>query len=904
MRALVPAAVLPLMFALTGCGDTSTPNDPPSPPPRTPAALALAAGDAQQAPAGSAVAIAPSVMVRDGQGQPLAGVTVQFAVSAGGGQVAGGSPITDASGVASVTSWVLGPNGDQRLSAQVGSLPAVVFAASITPGTGIHTGTVGSGGGTVAIAEPGHPYHGLTLTIPAGTAAASTDWRFRIDPSAPAVTLPAGASVAGPVLEISTSHGRGNRLMQLEVPIPETAEGRLFLALHDPARNVIELLPTVARTATSVVVATAHLRASLIQGPAPLLAQRFAAASLASDEVARLIPIAIDNMTDLLTNLETFTALMNRWPVRDHGSAAFPGGHSTGIAALEAVATIRNFPSLSETVKSLSIPGFYAEAAPLAVAQLAQQRISASLTQSLAELGPMYDQHDKPTRDALVLESIVANVRLTGRASLVAGISNAGSGVPVAASVVSGTIGSLSLVSPATTEPTQVTLGVGGMGNIMLSLVANGEAQPVANLVPLSSFVYATEEADNLLVSLRRMIDATTEAARDAVNRQLASEAGLPDLNVEIQHLPEDTWTSAQAATGINLVARSQAAKLRVLANAISVHRPDGSEVARTVGDALSIAEDLDLSSEPAATQVRRTITAFASGAGSAIRQVAVAQARVTLAPFKVEPDEVTLEGDNLLVELEASVPLPPADGYLIEWVWGDGETTEYAGTTTASHQYDSTGSYDVVATLMASADRRKLAVDTVKVRGPQHVWIGTVTARAVYTTPGHLKTLVTEATNLRFERAVTDESGQTRYDLTEGTLRVWNEVPCASYVSPVVQISLAGQTRPQWITISETNPAGGTQPGPGQSPLWYAAHGSATGMQILNKVCASDLFPNPEAYVFATGAIWLNTSSLTGSDFWRMSTNRNVLEGSYTRLQDDVTTTWTWRFERASADQ
>ncbi len=910
-RALLVA--LPMSLVLAGCGGSDTPVDPgrpgppPPPPPPTPAAVVLTAGDQQQAAAGSAVPVPPSVTVRDAQGQPVAGVTVQFSVTTGGGQVTGNAPVTNATGTASVTSWVLGPNGNQRLSAQAGSLPAIVFQASITPGTSEHSGTVGSGGGMIAIDEPGHPYHGLTLTVPSGTVTGAADWRFRLAPQPVNIALPAGIRVAGPALEVSTTQLRGNRLMLLEIPVEETDDELMFPVLHDPGRNVIELLPIVDRTPTSVVVATAHLHSSLILGPTPLAAPRaapgFGRASVTADEsVARVARMAMRNMKELATTLEEFYTLMNRWPVRDHGSAAFPDGHGAGIAVLEAVATAENYPGFQGVVRSLPIEGFYAEAAPLAVAQMAQREFTSKVVSAITEVAEKLNQHDKPKRDALVLQNIVAATRLTGRPSIVAGISKVAAGVPVAASVVSGTIGSISLTTPASAQPTQVSVGAGGLGTIALPVVGDGAAHPIEDVVPLSSFTIATEEARGLLASLRRMSQAATDEQRETINRELAAEAGLPDLNVEIQHLPGESWTTSEAANRISFVARSQAAQVRVLASSISVHRPDGSELARTVGNALSVAEDLDLKSAPVGTSIGRTISAFANEAGGAIRQVAVAQMRLISAPFAVEPEEVLLEGEQRTVELTASVPNPPTGGYRIEWNWGDENTTETVGVATASHQYESGGSYDVVATLMTSTDRLKLAVDTIRVRDKPSAWVGTFTSARTSNAVGFTGTLRSEATNVRFERVDSDGSGATRYHVVSGDLTAWNEVPCASYVSPISRVSMSGGSDLQWLVIRETDPSApaGTPPSSG---LWYTANAYTGGLEIFNKVCPSEFNSNPEAYRFATGVVWLNT--LDGlSNTPTYSANRNVLQGSVVRHgTDNTTTVWTWRFERVSAD-
>ncbi len=90
----------------------------------------------QSAPAGTAVAQPPSVRVADQVGQPMAGVPVTFAVTAGGGTLTGATAITNAAGVATVGSWTLGSTpGQNRVTATAGSLAPVVFGATGTTTT-------------------------------------------------------------------------------------------------------------------------------------------------------------------------------------------------------------------------------------------------------------------------------------------------------------------------------------------------------------------------------------------------------------------------------------------------------------------------------------------------------------------------------------------------------------------------------------------------------------------------------------------------------------------------------------------------------------------------------------------------------------------------------------------------
>lgn len=97
------------------------------------AVIAKTAGDAQNATAGSAVAVAPSVTVRDANGNPVSGVSVIFSVGTGGGTVTGGTQTTNASGAATVGTWTLGPSaGANTLIASAGSLTPVTFTATGT----------------------------------------------------------------------------------------------------------------------------------------------------------------------------------------------------------------------------------------------------------------------------------------------------------------------------------------------------------------------------------------------------------------------------------------------------------------------------------------------------------------------------------------------------------------------------------------------------------------------------------------------------------------------------------------------------------------------------------------------------------------------------------------------------
>jgi len=104
-----------------------------------PAGIAIVAGDGQSAIAGSSVAVAPRVVVTDSAGRLVSGAPVSFGVTAGGGSVAGATPVTGANGEAAVSGWTLGAvAGPNALRAIVVAPPtdtfSVTFAATGIPG--------------------------------------------------------------------------------------------------------------------------------------------------------------------------------------------------------------------------------------------------------------------------------------------------------------------------------------------------------------------------------------------------------------------------------------------------------------------------------------------------------------------------------------------------------------------------------------------------------------------------------------------------------------------------------------------------------------------------------------------------------------------------------------------------
>jgi hypothetical protein len=99
-----------------------------------PAVLSVSAGGSQTSAASAPVGVLPAVRVTDANENAVAGASVTFAVTSGGGSVTGSVQGTNANGVATVGSWTLGPAaGANTLSATVaGVTTPATFTATAT----------------------------------------------------------------------------------------------------------------------------------------------------------------------------------------------------------------------------------------------------------------------------------------------------------------------------------------------------------------------------------------------------------------------------------------------------------------------------------------------------------------------------------------------------------------------------------------------------------------------------------------------------------------------------------------------------------------------------------------------------------------------------------------------------
>lgn len=147
--------------------------------PAEPASIEILSGDGQSAVVGTSVTSAPTVRVLDDESNPVAGVTVTFTVTAGGGSVGGTVGTSNAAGQASASGWILGPvAGANQLQASVDGVSPVAFTATGTAGPATMVTSVSGDGQSAAVATNvaiaprvrvddihGNPVAGATVTF-------------------------------------------------------------------------------------------------------------------------------------------------------------------------------------------------------------------------------------------------------------------------------------------------------------------------------------------------------------------------------------------------------------------------------------------------------------------------------------------------------------------------------------------------------------------------------------------------------------------------------------------------------------------------------------------------------------------------------------------------------------------
>jgi hypothetical protein len=557
----------------------------------------------------------------------------------------------------------------------------------------------------VTITTSGHPYRGLTLTVPSGTFPSTATWTMqeRTDLTLPA--LPSGYRVGGPLLEITTDAPRGGALMTLDVPIQRPAGEGLVLAFYDPARRIMEVLPTVAQTAASTRVVTTHLRADLLTGRQ--LAGLMALHGSPGSSTGVLVPIAFSLPQPPAQ--AAFNPATDQWPVVDYSAADEPNGFS-GILSLFQMVAKSSGTNLSTVVKPLATAGFYADAGAIGTLIEGNALIQSAQPQLVAMHAQIGAQS---TADEFTAQNVTAQIAMTGQPTMLAHY-NASTG-PVAGDLVytnpvSSSGNAMNLVR-SFDSPSNLTRASATFESHQFDAMYKPAPTSTDRVLYTPGFIQRTEGASLMLHQLKTL-NALSGDARAQKNEEIATRAGLQKPALELESAPGGGWyppaqAGAEAVRGDNLSVR-----LTGGTEEFSVHDFDsGVALEQSTGPS----RDLDPYAGP--TNGNRTRLVMVKVRRRRVpNQQSVTRMDIERARFRASPDSVRITPDSLTARFDVDVPLPPDAGFQVEWDWGDGTVTREQNTTTGTHQYAGPGDYTVRIRLRSAAGFTVYAVDSARV--------------------------------------------------------------------------------------------------------------------------------------------------------------------------------------------
>jgi trimeric autotransporter adhesin len=215
-------------------------------------------GDGQSAAVSTVVAVNPGVIVRDAHSNAVAGVTVNFSVTAGGGSIASASAVTASNGTASCGAWTLGASaGGNSVTAAVTGLSSVVFTATGT--TGAADSVAPSNITDLAATALSTTSIGLTWTAPGDDGTTGTATTYEAFYSTSAITSGNYAS-ANPAIGEPTPQVAGTAQSMTITGLSGNTTYYVVVVVRDDAGNLsAAVISNVATATTSDTIAPSNI---------------------------------------------------------------------------------------------------------------------------------------------------------------------------------------------------------------------------------------------------------------------------------------------------------------------------------------------------------------------------------------------------------------------------------------------------------------------------------------------------------------------------------------------------------------------------------------------------------------------------------------------------------------------
>lgn len=169
----------------------------------------------------------------------------------------------------------------------------------------VASNSVEASGGTIEVLDSNTPLDGLVIDVPEGAYSQATTFSISYQPIV-AHTLPDHVEPIAPLIEVANGGGVAGDFIAVTLPV-DIPDGYVGLGYYyDEATGELEVLPTLAHSATSLTVMTRHF----------------------SKISAAKIPIAVLNTLDIDTG---FTPGIDDWQFQNRGSYTSPQGNCSGM---------------------------------------------------------------------------------------------------------------------------------------------------------------------------------------------------------------------------------------------------------------------------------------------------------------------------------------------------------------------------------------------------------------------------------------------------------------------------------------------------------------------------------------------------------------------------------------------
>lgn len=300
--------------------------------------LEKSAGDEQAAPVMTSVATVPMVRALDANGAPVVGADVVFTVLGGGGSASGVAQRTDSLGVARLEGWTLGGSaGTNTLEARVEGTEIAVLFTALAQATATSGGTLsaGPGGGVLTPTLAGSGVEGLSITVPAGAYASTTNFTVSTLSAPSLPTIPASEVVAR--IAIGNGGVVSDSMVSIRVPVRRDSSEFLAVYWYDAATGALDPVTVIAEDSVSVTFGVSSFQwqpdstTSAASFSRALSLRSSTSATTPSDEYI-VSQAAMDRIYSQPTFETRFTPKENEWEFENNGASINAEGNCIGQA--------------------------------------------------------------------------------------------------------------------------------------------------------------------------------------------------------------------------------------------------------------------------------------------------------------------------------------------------------------------------------------------------------------------------------------------------------------------------------------------------------------------------------------------------------------------------------------------